>query len=186
MPTFKLGDPVEVAIPPPGLPLRLRGVGWGAEIRVPITGEVVVPYAPAVLSKQNAYDAAGEWYTKVLTTVTLPGPAAKGDYCLVFRTDDDPPSIEQVAPLFVDEAVRVSALRSDVVATLPVDDLSPRMGARIEVPISRAIASSWRPAVVGETDWTATVESPTKRGEYLLVWMDDFGGRERFVPLLVA
>jgi hypothetical protein len=187
MPTFKLGDPVEVALPPPGLPLRLRGVGLGAEIRVPITGDVVVGFEPAVLSKQNAYDSCGEFYTKVLATVTLPSPAAEGAYLIVFRTDDEPPSIEQVAPLFVGDAETVSALGSDVVATLPaIEPPPPRMGARIEVPITRAIASAWRPAVLDETGWTATVESPAAKGEYLLVWMDDSGGNEQFIPLFIT
>lgn len=63
------------------------------------------------------------------------------------------------------------------------------LGARIEVPITRAIASAWQPAVLDGVLWTVTVEPPVAPGDYQFVWRD--GGPEppafeAFVPLFVA
>jgi hypothetical protein len=46
------------------------------------------------------------------------------------------------------------------------------LGARIEVPYTRAIVSYWREAVkdVETGVWTVEIESPPGAGDYLLVW----------------
>lgn len=86
-----------------------------------------------------------------------------------------------------------STLGQPVISTLPVVGPPPAYGARIEVPITRAIASYWVPAVLtdatAETDayWTVTIESPVAAGEYLLVWMtpDSAEPLEVYEPLFV-
>lgn len=65
-------------------------------------------------------------------------------------------------------------LGADVVATLVAPGVLPAatMGARIEVPITRAIVAYWRPAAYDEETglWTVVVESPVALGDYNLVW----------------
>lgn len=65
----------------------------------------------------------------------------------------------------------------------------PDLGARIEVPVTRAIVSAWVAASLDGSVWTATLEAPVTPGEYLLVWRD--GGPEppvfeTFLPLIVV
>jgi len=87
-----------------------------------------------------------------------------------------------------------STLGSDLVATLVAPGVLPAfpVGARIEVPETRAILAYWRPAVYDETTgvWTvAFADSPLLVGEYNLVWRDsgpeppEF---EVFIPLAVV
>lgn len=96
-------------------------------------------------------------------------------------------------------------LGADVVATLAAPgDLD--LGARIEVPVTRAIASYWRRARFDTASglWTVTLEPPIdptgaaapvgpegtpRPGEFVLVWRD--GGPEppifeTFIPLTVT
>jgi len=84
----------------------------------------------------------------------------------------------------------VALLGEDVVATLAAPS-SPPLGARVEVPVTRAIVSYWRPAVFDPVLglWAVVLEGPVAVGEYNLVWRD--GGpeppvREVVVPLNVA
>jgi hypothetical protein len=48
----------------------------------------------------------------------------------------------------------------------------PNIGARVEVPHTRAIVSFWQPAVTEDngSTWEVTLESPPDVGDYLLVW----------------
>lgn len=63
-----------------------------------------------------------------------------------------------------------------------------RLGARVEVPVTRAIVSRWRPATRDGALWEVTLETPVSQappgadprfaaalaaGEFQLVWMDD-------------
>jgi hypothetical protein len=65
------------------------------------------------------------------------------------------------------------------------------LGARIEVPITRAIVTAWVAAgrdVTGSI-WTVELEAPLVAGDYLLVWRD--GGPEppqfeAFIPLVAV
>jgi hypothetical protein len=78
------------------------------------------------------------------------------------------------------------ALGADVVATLLTPPGPPEgYGARIEVPVTRAIASAWREAVLTDVTWTVTLDSPVAAGDYQLVWIDNMGGNEIFIPLFV-
>lgn len=75
-----------------------------------------------------------------------------------------------------------------VMATLPAPGGVTGMGARIEVPITRAIVSAWRPAVLEGSTWIVTLEAPVAAGEYLLVWRTgdpEPPGYEAFVPLII-
>jgi hypothetical protein len=46
------------------------------------------------------------------------------------------------------------------------------LGARIEVPVTRAIVSYWRPATIASdgASWSVILESPPDPGDYELVW----------------
>jgi hypothetical protein len=61
------------------------------------------------------------------------------------------------------------------------------LGARIEVPVTRAIASDWRRATLEGTTWVVSIEAPAA-GEYMLVWRTDDPepAYETFVPLIVT
>lgn len=84
-------------------------------------------------------------------------------------------------------------LGSDLVATLVAPSVLPEfpMGARIEVPYTRAIVAYWRPAAYDGVTGLWTVAFPAAQdalaaGEYQLVWRD--GGPEPpelevFIPL---
>jgi hypothetical protein len=64
-----------------------------------------------------------------------------------------------------------------------------RYGARIEVPVTRAIASLWTPASVWDENpayWYVSIESPVEAGHYELVWMDEFGANQVYIPLVLA
>lgn len=63
------------------------------------------------------------------------------------------------------------------------------LGARVEVPVTRAIISYWRPAVLEGSTWIVTLETPPQPGEYLLVWRTGDGdppAYEAFVPLTIT
>lgn len=65
----------------------------------------------------------------------------------------------------------------------------PPLGARVEVPVTRAIVSAWVAASLDGVVWSAEVEAPVSPGDYLLVWRD--GGPEppvfeTFLPLVVT
>lgn len=89
-----------------------------------------------------------------------------------------------------------ASLGSAVLATLVAPSVAPAfpIGARIEVPVTRAIVSYWRPAYELLTgDLTVVLDAPPAAGEYNLVWRDSGpeGPGERtefevFVPLTVA
>lgn len=61
------------------------------------------------------------------------------------------------------------------------------VGARVEVPVTRAIASYWRPADLSGETWHVTLDAPVSPGDYLLAWMDgeNTPSFEIFVPLEV-
>lgn len=59
-------------------------------------------------------------------------------------------------------------------------------GARIEVPVTRAIATAWQPASIVGDFYRIVLESPVAAGDYQLVWMDNLGGNQVFVPLTVS
>lgn len=63
------------------------------------------------------------------------------------------------------------------------------LGARIEVPVTRAIVSYFRPAVLSGAVWTVTLEGPVDPGDYQFVWRtseQEPPYLEAFVPLFVA
>lgn len=85
------------------------------------------------------------------------------------------------------------ALGAEVVATLAAPSPLPsaRMGARIETPVTRAIQSYWRPALLDEVAgaWVVHLEPPVAAGDFLLVWRTGDAEppeMEVFVPLTVA
>lgn len=64
------------------------------------------------------------------------------------------------------------------------------LGARIEVPVTRAIVSYWRPGVKdpGGASWSVILESPVQAGDYELVWRTgdpEPPAYETYVPLHV-
>lgn len=91
------------------------------------------------------------------------------------------------------------ALGDPVVATLiaPADP-PPDMGARIEVPYTRAIVSYWQLATVIEGDdgfgndtllWHVILDAPLTAGDYLIVWRTgdpEPPDLETFIPLMVT
>jgi len=88
----------------------------------------------------------------------------------------------------------LAALGSDLVATLVAPGVLPAfpVGARVEVPVTRAIVAYWRAAAYDSETGVWTVDfsdSPLLAGEYNLVWRDsgpeppEF---EVFVPLAVS
>jgi len=88
----------------------------------------------------------------------------------------------------------LAALGSDLVATLVAPGVLPAfpVGARVEVPVTRAIVAYWRAAAYDSETGVWTVDfsdSPLLVGEYNLVWRDsgpeppEF---EVFVPLAVS
>lgn len=65
-----------------------------------------------------------------------------------------------------------------------------RFGARIEMPVTRAIVSYWREAVLDpdEPTWTVILDAPPALGDYELVWRTDDAeppAYETYVPLFV-
>jgi hypothetical protein len=71
-----------------------------------------------------------------------------------------------------------ATLGGTVVATLHAPSIPPdtRMGARIEEPGTRLIASYWREAAYVDGDWVVTLDAPITAGDYVLVFRD--GGPE--------
>lgn len=70
----------------------------------------------------------------------------------------------------------------------PVGDIT-NLGARVEVPVTRAIASYWRAATLDGVTWTVESEAPVTPGEYLLVWRTgdpEPPDYETFIPLTVT
>lgn len=63
------------------------------------------------------------------------------------------------------------------------------LGARVEVPVTRAIVSYWVAATLTGALWTITLDPPLSPGDYQLVWRDsgpeppEF---EAFIPLVVV
>lgn len=67
----------------------------------------------------------------------------------------------------------------------PAGDLT-NLGARVEVPVTRAIVSYWRPAILSGSVWTVSLEAPVNPGEYNLVWRNgevEPVSFEAFLPL---
>jgi hypothetical protein len=86
-----------------------------------------------------------------------------------------------------------ATLGEDVVATLVAPSVLPAfpMGARIEVPYTRAIVSYWRPAAYDPVSglWTVVLEAPVAAGDYQLVWRDsgpEPPEMEVMIPLVAA
>jgi hypothetical protein len=76
-----------------------------------------------------------------------------------------------------------------VVATLPSPSFTGGLGARIEVPVTRAIVSAFTLAVAADALWTVTLDPPPTAGDYLLVWRTDEADPvsfEAFVPLVMV
>lgn len=72
--------------------------------------------------------------------------------------------------------------------SLPAD---AELGARIEVPVTRAIVSYWRRARLDELtgEYVATLDAPPAAGEYNLVWRTgdpEPPAYETFIPLIAA
>jgi hypothetical protein len=61
------------------------------------------------------------------------------------------------------------------------------IGARVEVPGTRAIVSAFQPAMLSGFVWFVTLEAPVDPGAYNLVWMDGATppSYESFTPLAV-
>lgn len=77
-----------------------------------------------------------------------------------------------------------------LVATLvdPAGDIE-YLGARVEVPVTRAIVSFWQEAILVGATWTVTLETPVDPGDYLLVWRTgdpEPPEYETFIPLTVV
>jgi hypothetical protein len=75
-------------------------------------------------------------------------------------------------------------------ATLPSPPGPPvGLGARVEFPITRAIASYWRPATLdpATVTWSVDLDAPLDAGDYLIDWRtpDDPPAVEVMVPLHV-
>jgi hypothetical protein len=66
--------------------------------------------------------------------------------------------------------------------------LPPGIGARVEVPVTRAIVSMWQPAIRSGFVWFVTLDAPVVAGNYNLVWMDAAStpSYESFTPLTVT
>lgn len=88
--------------------------------------------------------------------------------------------------------MRVALTEDVVVGQLQAPaDPPANMGARIEVPYTRAIVSYWRPAELDpETHvWTCELERPINAGDYLLVFRTgdpEPPEMEVFFPLFVG
>ena len=65
--------------------------------------------------------------------------------------------------------------------------LTVPLGARVEVPVTRAIVSYWQQAQLTGSVWKVTLYAPHQPGPYLLVWRtgDDGIQFETFIPLQV-
>ena len=62
------------------------------------------------------------------------------------------------------------------------------LGARVEVPITRAIVSAWRQATLAGSIWSVTLDAPLDAGDYQLVWRTGDAEPpvyETFIPLIV-
>ena len=63
------------------------------------------------------------------------------------------------------------------------------LGARVEVPVTRAIVAAWRPATLSGATWTVTVDGVLVVGEYQFVWRTNDAEPpffEAFLPLTVT
>lgn len=75
------------------------------------------------------------------------------------------------------------------VATLPAPPDIAGLGARVEIPVTRAIVSFWRPATLTNAVWSVTLDPVVDVGDYELVWRTNDGDPpefETFVPLTVT
>lgn len=61
------------------------------------------------------------------------------------------------------------------------------LGARVEVPVTRAIASYWRPGTLNGSMWMTTLDPVVQTGDYLVVWISPYDPPdvEIFIPLTV-
>jgi hypothetical protein len=67
--------------------------------------------------------------------------------------------------------------------------ISEPLGARVEVPVTRAIVSAWQQATLDGATWSVTLDAPVTPGEYLLVWRSgdpEPPVYETFLPLTVT
>jgi hypothetical protein len=55
-------------------------------------------------------------------------------------------------------------------ATLDDPGNLPRLGARVEVPVTRAVVSAWQTAVLADGLWVVALDAPLDDGYYNLVW----------------
>lgn len=62
------------------------------------------------------------------------------------------------------------------------------LGARIEVPVTRAIASYWKPGTLEGSIWSVTLDHVVEPGHYQVVWRNSYDPPpvEIFIPLVVA
>ena len=75
-------------------------------------------------------------------------------------------------------------------ATLPAPEALEGLGARAEVPVTRAIVAAWQAASYDPADglWHVTLDAPVAAGAYLLVWRTSDAeppAYEIFLPLTV-
>lgn len=83
----------------------------------------------------------------------------------------------------------MQAVAGQPFTALLVDQAGIRgIGARVEVPVTRAIVTYWHAATFDGAQWSVTLDSPPDVGDYNLVWMTgDFPPTlEAFVPLHVV
>lgn len=67
--------------------------------------------------------------------------------------------------------------------------LTNPLGARVEVPVTRAIVSAYQVAALDGAAWTVTLDAPLTPGDYQLVWRTNDPEPpefETFVPLMVT
>jgi hypothetical protein len=67
--------------------------------------------------------------------------------------------------------------------------LTSGVGARVEVPVTRAIVSMWVAGTLSGFLWSVTLDAPLDAGDYNLVWRDsgpEPPAYEIFVPLFVV
>lgn len=69
----------------------------------------------------------------------------------------------------------------------PAVDNDIPLGARVEVPVTRAIVSAWRQATLEGAIWSVTLDAPLDPGSYELVWRTGDAeppAFEAFLPLI--
>jgi hypothetical protein len=87
--------------------------------------------------------------------------------------------------------VQIATNPTFVATLLAPSGVTAGLGARVEVPVTRAIVSAWQAATLDPVsgEWSVTLERPVDAGEYLLVWRTNDPeppDYETFIPLTVT